>query len=226
MIKARSVGRSLGLHRIYYRLLPGRDYEEKFHEAILAALKTGDVVWDIGANQGYYAKIFGEKTGAGGQVFAFEPTPDSYAELCRCTAEYPWIRNEMMAIGDFDGTTQMVLGEAHRRNHLQWHAEESAEANCVQVQVISGDSYRAASGNTPNVIKIDVEGFEEEVLTGMDQLLDAPELRAVFVEVHFRLLKDRGRADAPVRIEKLLRRKGLRPRWVDPSHIAAERVRA
>jgi FkbM family methyltransferase len=226
LIKARSIGRQLGLQRIYYRLLPHRDYEQKFHEAILAELKTGDVAWDIGANQGYYAKIFCEKTGASGQVFAFEPTPDSYAELCRTTSEYSWIRNEMMALGDFDGATQMVLGEAHRRNHLQWQAEESSGGNCVQVQVISGDSYRVASGNTPNVIKIDVEGFEEEVLAGMSHLLAAPELRAVFVEVHFRLLEDRGRADAPVRIEKLLRGKGLRPRWVDPSHIAAERVHA
>jgi hypothetical protein len=60
----------------------------------------------------------------------------------------------------------------------------------------------------------------------MDHLLAAPELRAVFVEVHFRILEERGRADAPVRIEKLLRAKGLRPKWVDPSHIAAERISA
>lgn len=226
LIRARSIGRRLGLQRIYYRLLPHRNYEEKFHEAILAALKAGDVAWDIGANQGFYAKIFCEKTGSGGRVFAFEPTPDSFAELCRHTAGYSWIRNEMVAMGDFDGATQMVVGEAHRRNHLQWNAGESTEANGVQVQVISGDSYRAASGNTPNVVKIDVEGFEEEVLAGMDHLLAAPELRAVFVEVHFRILEERGRADAPVRIEKLLRAKGLRPKWVDPSHIAAERISA
>jgi FkbM family methyltransferase len=226
VIKARSMGRRLGLQRIYYRLFSHRDYEEKFHEAILASLRAGDVAWDIGANQGFYAKIFCEKTGAAGRVFAFEPAPDSFAELCRHTAEFPWIRNEMAAMGDFDGTTQLVLGEAHRRNHLEWNAGESARADSVPVKVVSGDSYRTASGNTPNVVKIDVEGFEEEVLAGMDSLLSAPELRAVFVEVHFRLLEARGRADAPVRIEKLLRGKGLRPKWVDPSHIAAERVSA
>jgi hypothetical protein len=86
-----------------------------------------------------------------------------------------------------------------------------------------GDSYRAKSGITPNLLKIDVEGFEEEVLIGMKSLLAAPELRAVFVEVHFEIFESRGRSDAPLRIEKLLRRNGLIPVWVDSSHIVARR---
>ena len=225
-IRARSVGRRLGLQRLYYRVFPRRQYEEKFHEAILAALQTGDVVWDIGANDGFYAKIFCEKTGAGGRVFAFEPAPESHAVLSRETEAYPWAQNELMALGDFDGTSVLVQSEAHRRNHLQRDAGEATGANSVQVQVRSGDSYWTSSGITPHVIKIDVEGFEEEVLAGMDRLLAAPSLRAVFVEVHFRLLEERGRADAPVRMEKLLRRKGLQPKWVDESHIAATRVNA
>jgi hypothetical protein len=86
-----------------------------------------------------------------------------------------------------------------------------------------GDSYWATSGITPNLLKIDVEGFEEEVLAGMKSLLAAPELRAVFLEVHFAILESRGRSDAPLRIEKLLRDNGLIPNWVDGSHIVAKR---
>jgi hypothetical protein len=96
----------------------------------------------------------------------------------------------------------------------------------MEVRVMRGDSYWRASGITPNGIKIDVEGFEEEVLAGMEGLLAEPELRAVFVEVHFQKLEERGRAEAPLRIEKLLRSKGLRPRWVDASHIVAKREEA
>jgi hypothetical protein len=76
---------------------------------------------------------------------------------------------------------------------------------------------------TPNLLKIDVEGFEEEVLKGMELLLAAPQVRAIFLEVHFEILESRGRSEAPLRIEKLLRSNGLMPRWVDSSHIVAKR---
>ena len=60
----------------------------------------------------------------------------------------------------------------------------------------------------------------------MSELLAAPELRAVFLELHFQFLEERGRAGAPIRIEEQLRGKGFRPRWVDRSHIAAKRDRS
>jgi FkbM family methyltransferase len=223
LIRVRSVGRRVGLQRLYYRLFAHRDYEQRFHEAILADLRPGDVAWDVGANRGFYSKIFCEKTGPNGRVFAFEPGPESYAELSRQTVEFPWMHAEQMALGDFDGTSVFVVGASHTQNHLQRNGVEATRANSVEVPVSRGDSYWSVSGVTPNVMKIDVEGFEEEVLAGMGDLLAVPALRAVFVEVHFRVLEERGRADAPVRIEKLLRGKGLRPKWVDPSHIAAIR---
>jgi hypothetical protein len=78
-------------------------------------------------------------------------------------------------------------------------------------------------GKTPNVIKVDVEGFEEEVLTGLSETLKSSELRSVLVEVHFMKLENRGRMDAPTRIEKLLRDKSFKTRWVDASHLLATR---
>ena len=51
----------------------------------------------------------------------------------------------------------------------------------------------------------DAEEFrrvEEEVIDGMSALLGDPELRAIFVEVHFALLEARGKANAPVAIER------------------------
>jgi len=42
--------------------------------------------------------------------------------------------------------------------------------------------------------------------------------------VHFAILESRGRSEAPIRIEKLLRSNGLIPRWVDSSHIVAKRA--
>ncbi len=229
MIKARSIARRVGLKRLYYRVFPIRDYEEEFHNVIFEELRAGDFVWDVGANVGFYTKIFAEKTGASGRVVAFEPAPETYIELCRQTSKYPWVQNEQMALNDSDGVCQLVVYDEaidSTFHHLQWDAGEATTTNSVDVPVMRGDSYWSRSGKTPNLLKIDVEGFEEEVLTGMNGLLSAPELRAVFLEVHFQVLEERGRAEAPMRIEKLLRGKGFRPRWVDRSHIAAKRERS
>lgn len=75
----------------------------------------------------------------------------------------------------------------------------------------------------PNAIKIDVEGFEVEVLQGLGPHLAAPTLRVIGVEVHFGILKERGMADAPQRIERLLARNGFRVQWPDSSHLLALR---
>lgn len=78
----------------------------------------------------------------------------------------------------------------------------------------------------PNVIKIDVEGFEWEVLEGLGAHLASSSLRAIGVEVHFGILRERGLADAPQRIEDLLVRNGFRLLWPDNSHLLAIRSTA
>jgi FkbM family methyltransferase len=222
MIKARSIARRIGLKRLYYRLAPYA-YEEKFHNEICAELRQGDLIWDVGANLGFYTKIFAEKTGSSGRVFAFEPVPETYEKLCRATRDYPWVENEHIALSDFDGSSRLLIDAVGTMGHLESFAGETSTAISVNVPVMRGDSYFAKSGMTPNVLKIDVEGFEEEVLAGMKTLLAAPQLRAVFLEVHFGILESRGRPEAPLQIEKLLRGNSLIPSWVDASHIVAKR---
>ena len=119
IIKARTIARKAGLTKLYWRFSSSDSYEEKFHDAIVAELHTGDLVWDVGANLGLYTKVFAEKTGASGEVVAFEPAPKTYEELSRATAEYPRVRREQMALGDFDGTSSFVLADIHQVSHMQ-----------------------------------------------------------------------------------------------------------
>jgi hypothetical protein len=90
-----------------------------------------------------------------------------------------------------------------------------------EVSVQRGDEYLTQC--PPNVIKIDVEGFELEVLQGMTQVLSRPELRSVLIEVHFGILSDRGLAGAPAAITALLKKAGLTIDWVDSSHLVGSR---
>ena len=102
-----------------------------------------------------------------------------------------------------------------RRNGREVAVEE------VKVHVARAISY--AERFPPNVIKIDVEGFELEVLTGMAQFLASPTLRSLFIEVHFSILSERGRTEAPRKIVHRFRLTGFNVKWLDPSHLVAQR---
>lgn len=75
----------------------------------------------------------------------------------------------------------------------------------------------------PNVIKIDVEGFEYEVIEGLSAYLSSPTVKSIGIEVHFGILEERGLSQAPRWIERLLNGKGFVVTWADPSHIIATR---
>ncbi|HVI77249.1 MAG TPA: FkbM family methyltransferase, partial [Candidatus Acidoferrum sp.] len=75
----------------------------------------------------------------------------------------------------------------------------------------------------PTVVKVDVEGYEVEVIRGMHEVLN--HVRALFLEVHFQILEDRGMRLAPATLVRDLKRLGFsKITWPDASHIAAFRV--
>ncbi len=80
-IKLRTLARKSGLIRVVNRMRPARPYEYRFHQALVAAVREGDVVWDVGANVGPYTELFCQWTGPGGLVVAFEPGMESLAKI-------------------------------------------------------------------------------------------------------------------------------------------------
>ncbi|NEN94750.1 MAG: FkbM family methyltransferase [Moorea sp. SIO3I7] len=74
-------------------------------------------------------------------------------------------------------------------------------------------------GYYPNIIKIDVEGFELEVLKGIQTVLSSSTLKAVFIEVHFKLLEENGYTNAIEMIVKILHKYGFSTTWIDFLHI-------
>lgn len=221
-IKLRSIARACGLTQLFRRLAPSRDYEERFHGALMGAIREGDHIWDIGANVGLYTQLFADAAGSGGKVFAFEPSPGAAAQIEEIAKKYSSVAVVNKAISDEAGEAffDISSGADSVTNHLT--KEVSGSSETVRVEVVTGDLMMETLG-VPQIIKIDVEGFEYEVIRGMETLLKAPELRGVFCEVHFAVLESRGLANAPIEIEQRLKRAGFNVRWSDPSHIAATR---
>jgi FkbM family methyltransferase len=221
VIILRSVARKSGLTKVFGRLMSGDVYEQAFDNALFEILREGDVVWDVGANVGYYTKRFAEAVGPSGRVVAFEPFPNTADQL----------RKNLVGIGNYT-LQQFALGNVTGSVWMQVGKEDQGAANRivdgavdgVEINITTGDELLVkGKAETPTVIKIDTEGFELDVLHGMQTLITLPSLRALFVEVHFRLLAERGMSTAPAKIETLLKTGGFETKWVDASHIVAVR---
>lgn len=214
------------LQRLYRRILGG-SYEDKFHNALLAAVRPGDTVWDVGANVGFYTQNFADWVGSTGKVVAFEPSPRVFSKLRGLAETKSNISLENVALSDIDGETDFYLDNREDGFPIDALApilDEGASIDgyvSTRVMARRADSFLPIA--PPSIIKIDVEGFELQVLNGMPQILSSAGLRAVFIEVHFLILAQRGIANAAATIVKMLRDKGFVISWTDPSHIFALR---
>ena len=78
-------------------------YEEPFNKALKEAVKTGDVVWDVGANVGIYTNLFSEWVGKKGTVIAFEPEPNTFITLQKSIAAIENVFLVPKALSDTSG---------------------------------------------------------------------------------------------------------------------------
>lgn len=224
-LAARRVARKLGIVKLISPLLKSRVYEEAFSDALLAEIRAGDCAWDVGANVGLYTTLLAERAGPSGKVVAFEPSPRSFEKL-RAACQAPGIVLMQCALGPKKDTLPFDLSEDETGVTDKIAIDPgSTSRKRIHVDVLRADdvvSQRPALA--PNVIKIDVEGFEVDVLAGMDEVLRSPSLRALFIEVHFSVLEARGRHDAPRQIENQLKAAGYTTEWLDHSHVVARRI--
>ena len=223
----RSILRGLGINKVLVRFFYPGGYERKFDDAMFGAIKSGDVIWDVGANIGYYSVKFAAATGDQGFVQAFEPMPKTFKILKKAISGYTNIGLTCSALGRSDSNLSMSNDSdvGSPTNKILTNDSQFSEHDTVMIKVRSGDSLITSEElKVPNFIKIDVEGHESEAIKGMAELLKEPELRTLAIEIHFALLEKRGLRNAPRDIVALLKRNNFTIYWTDPSHIIATRT--
>ena len=224
-VALRNVGRSLGLNRWIATCLYGRGYETRYDQAFTACLKPGDVVWDVGANVGYYTRLFAGQVGDGGKVLAFEPSPVNFTRLQQACGALGNVRLYPLGLGREEGSVMFLQGQDELGATSRVVEEALPQGEAISVAIRRGEGLiQSGEVPPPKAIKIDVEGFELEVLQGLGSALAATDLRVIGIEVHFGLLQQRGMGDAPQQIEALLRQYGYRLQWPDTSHLLAIRT--
>jgi FkbM family methyltransferase len=224
-MKIRSLARNLGLNRVLAGALIGRKYEDRFGAALLAAIRPGDTVWDVGANVGVYTARFLEAAGPAGKVVAFEPAEACSRAIADRFDDDSRLTIMGVAVGDECGSITMAMeADELATTHRVIPAGAQATGPTRSVRIATGASIcEEFPGLFPNVVKIDVEGHEGSAVRGMQPMLADPRLRCIGIEVHFGLLDARGENGTPRRIEQALQAAGYAVAWADPSHIIATR---
>jgi FkbM family methyltransferase len=152
-------------------------------------LRAGDVVYDIGSNIGICSVFAARKVGASGQVVAFEPALETYINL-NDNMQLNGLTNArayQVALGDYNGEAGLFTGDDLLFSSLV--TSRNGQEKSHSVRVVEGDRFREEEKlPAPDVVMIDVEGFEKGVMSGLRQTLVSPKCRAVIAEVHPTLL--------------------------------------
>jgi FkbM family methyltransferase len=196
------------------------------YRAFRAAVRPGAVALDVGANVGAYALLLGRWVQPGGRVYAFEPSPETFAGLSR-----------HLALNGLQGTVVPVAAAAARSagratlsgGGLSGANRLDAAGSGPSVETVSLDEFCAREGILPSFIKVDVEGAELDVLRGARETIRrAGAGLALFVEMHPTTWGEMGITAADLQAElelQGLRAEPLREGVADPWALEGECLR-
>lgn len=145
----------------------------------------GHVVYDVGANIGFFALLAARLVGPAGKVFAFEPVPAN-AQLVRSNAAANHLAQLKVieaAVADEGKRMQLALAE-HAGGAMLSRAGQPPDAKGrITVDVVTLDDMVLGSRlPAPDFIKLDVEGAESLALSGMSRVLSERQPR-LLIEV-------------------------------------------
>jgi FkbM family methyltransferase len=128
-------------------------------------------VADVGANQGLYTVYFSRQA-AQGCVYAFEPDPDLFAKLKENTQRNGRENVSLFnaAVASQPGKLSLQAGRFNRGDN-RIVSGQTRRPGAVEVDAISLDN--AVPERKLNLLKVDVQGFEVQVLDGARRLLES-----------------------------------------------------
>jgi FkbM family methyltransferase len=143
------------------------DYNLEELDFLRAHAQAGGVFVDVGANVGTYALVLARHVGAEGKVIAIEPHPVTHARLAfnNSASGYTQVKLVAAAAGPADGALMIETdGDNLGASHI---VSGKASGKAIKVPSLRLQRILEEAGVTHvDALKIDVEGFEDRVLTG------------------------------------------------------------
>ena len=119
-------------------------------------------------------------------IHAFEPVRSTFQQLRRGVSRHTNVRCVHQALGATRRRTSIELREDSQLNTLAPAASRPAAVGCEDIDVDTLDNYcRQQSISDIDVLKLDVQGYELEVLAGAQNLLRERRVKFVYSEITF-----------------------------------------
>ncbi|MDH4452067.1 MAG: FkbM family methyltransferase [Verrucomicrobiota bacterium] len=160
---------------IYYQM-HGADWLKAETEVVKKWLPKGGSVVDVGANTGFTALVFSNLIGPEGRVIAFEPSPIIYPRLVE-VIEKNGLKDRVECLNLGCGTearteTLMVPVSSGNATIKRDGVELHGSVREVQIKIDSLDTVLLDRLTRLDFLKIDTEGFEDQVLAGAEKVVE------------------------------------------------------
>lgn len=166
----------------YPRYLDGDLHEPVMTRQILKSLDQEMTFYDVGALVGYYS-VFASNLCSGGSVHSFE-IDHRFVDSIRDSL--------LLNHGDASVVNRAVSEKSGDEVSYEGDVGVTSISNGISenvVETLSLDDY-VSSNESPEVMKIDVEGFEYKVLSGAVNTLQKGKPNILFLEMHPSMLKN------------------------------------
>jgi|SaaInlStandDraft_2_1057019.scaffolds.fasta_scaffold50577_1 FkbM family methyltransferase len=173
------------------------DIEEgKSKQAFLDLIDDGDIVIDVGANIGEYSLIAAQKVKEHGKVISIEPLKETAQTLTK--------HFQLNNFTNYEVITKVIGNETKKVNLYKQMAGGTmgfVDSTLIgrkfekvdEVEMTTIDEI-LSTRNIENVkiMKIDIEGYEFELLKGAKNSLQNKKIENMMIEVHINYLKEKG----------------------------------
>ena len=160
-------------------------WEKETTDTVVSKVKEGMIILDVGADIGYYSLLFSKLVGNNGMIYSFEPIPEAkgYLDVNICLNNIMNVKSYEFALFDEEGFSYIEdpFGKSRLNNNPNTQNYDS-----IRVQTKKFDSLKINS--RIDLIKIDVEGSEMNVLTGMKETIKKYH-PIILLELHCDLIK-------------------------------------
>ena len=170
-----------------------RRYELTERRLMQGFLAPGQTILDVGANVGYATRFFAKQIGRSGRIHAFEPNPLIFPLLQKNVARFQNVEVYNLGLSTAAGEIPLFLaGDNHfvggfspdyAVRQLAYGTKKSPDS--VSTRVAQGDVFLRAHGiERVDVVKIDVEGWELRVLSGLESIISRSRTLVIFCELN------------------------------------------
>ena len=195
-----------------------KTYEDKTSEFILNNLNEDSVFFDIGANEGYFS-VLASKKNIKGKTYSFEPV-QSLIPIINKNISINKIKNcRVLNIG---------IGKNNYKTKINLFPEINSGASSIIrkyrffsksqiIQIKSLDNfYREENLNfVIDLIKIDVEGYEMQVIEGMKNLLKNKKIKNLLFYYHLQIISKNDQ----IKIDKDIISNGYKKTEIEPNYF-------